>query len=257
MKRYHLKLGNRYFTPGLASTLITLLLIPLFVYLGLWQIHRYEFKSLREVRLIENQDKEPIDFHSLIHQLKLDQQDQWNSQLDQLLYRKLILKGEFLNRYLIVLDNQRFEKKIGYRILLPFQPENTERLLLVDRGWIPMETDRQSLPKLPAIHGEMTLHGILQKPIQTLQLPTRSVPIQWPARVSTLRLPELSSSLSKPLYPFILQLRAGDPLAFEASEPQTSSTKYKHLGYAIQWFMMAIAVFLYYGSINTHRLEPV
>lgn len=256
MKRYHLRLGNRYFTPGLASTLITLLLIPTFVYLGLWQIHRYEFKSLREDRLVENQDKEPIDFHTLIHQLKLDQQDQWNSQLDQLLFRKLILKGEFLNHYLIILDNQRLEKKIGYRILLPFQPENTERLLLVDRGWIPMENDRQSLPKLPAIHGEVMLQGRLQKPVQTLQLPTRAAPIQWPARVSTLRLPELSSNLSKPLFPFILQLQSGDPIAFESGELNISKTKYKHLGYAIQWFMMAIAVFLYYGSINTHRLKP-
>jgi len=51
MKQLTLSFGQWAFSPGLISSLVTVLLFPLFVYLGTWQLHRAEEKRQQQYDL--------------------------------------------------------------------------------------------------------------------------------------------------------------------------------------------------------------
>src|SRR5476649_1715651 len=111
MKKLTLQLGRWTFTPGWISSLTTLLLIPLFVYLGFWQIDRYHEKLNNQQALVSRMNA------PLIHRISPDV-----TQLDPLLrYRQLQVTGHFLNEHQIYLDNQTLKGQVGYRVITPFQ----------------------------------------------------------------------------------------------------------------------------------------
>lgn len=220
------------FSPGLASSLITLCLVPLFCTLGTWQLQRFEYKKHQQknVALSEN---------------------------------RLQMSGQFLNQKSILLDNQIYKGQAGYQVFTPFIEDthniqdNINQMILVDRGWIPQGIDRSILPSIPRIEGSVTLQGHRTKPPSPgLKWWSRSQDIKHdgPQRVLGLDFERLATELGYPLAPFILELESGNPIAF-VYPPKTSGTAaIKHLGYAFQWFMMALAVLIYYLLINTKRI---
>lgn len=219
-------------SPGLASTLITLCLVPLFCTLGTWQWQRFVQKN-----------HPPIKTTTQNHELQIT--------------------GQFLNQNTILLDNQMYKGQRGYRIFTPFIQDktnlhdSTSAIVLVDRGWIPQTSNHSTLPTIPPIKGKATLQGQRAKP--------PSPGLKWwgstltlkhtgPQRVLWLDFEQISAALGQPVASFVLTLDAGHPMAF-VYPPKTSGTPaLKHLGYAVQWFMMALAVLIYYWVINTKRM---
>lgn len=228
-------------------SLTTLLLIPVFVYLGFWQIDRYHEKQIPQ-QALESRFSLPI-INKITH-------------FDPTLrYRQLQITGHFLNKHQIYLDNQIVKGQVGYRVLTPFQPIGQSDILLVDRGWIPLGKSRDEMPLVKPVLGQQTLIGTINLPANGLQLSNlfnktqnkANHQISWPLRVQHVDFENLASLLSQKLTPFILQLNPQDSNGFSIQPITFNPPPMRHMAYAIQWFAMALAVLIYYLVINCYR----
>ena len=167
--------------------------------------------------------------------------------------------GQFINTHPILLDNQVLNGQVGYRVITPFLPSLSSRMILVDRGWIPIPNTRTLLPSFTPILGTVTLCGIINNPVSPgLQLKKiQPAPNIWPLRVQSVDFEELSVMLATNLYPFMLQLKPGDIYGFNIPAQSFTISATRHLGYAIQWFTLAFASLIYYLVTNSYRSKDV
>jgi surfeit locus 1 family protein len=242
MKTSFFTLGPWVFRPTLLSTLLILLIIPLFVYLGCWQLGRANTKQQLQSQR-ENHSQDNI--------ITLENSPKY---ADNLRYQWAKAQGILINENQILLDNQIVNGRVGYRVITPLKLANSETVVLIDRGFIPIH-NRSELPLIPPITGLLTLQGIINQPANPLALGQLFDPNikQWPLRVQTLQYDQISLILKYPVAPLLLQLQEGDPLLFTVIPISFPLSAEKHLGYAIQWFMMALAVFIYYCVSHCQR----
>lgn len=262
MKPLTLRLGPILFRPRLVSSLCTVILFPTLVYLGHWQFNRYEYKLNLEKQISIN-SLMPAIAHLPID---IENPDTFKS----LRYRSLEISGYFLNEHTLLLDNQLVQGKVGYRVLTPFRWEGHTKWVLVDRGFIATGNDRQIAPYVWPVFEKMTLIGILNQPVHALTLPaifsqksdpSKCDPIHHAAidrpstRIQKVDFSKLSMCLKNEFYPFIFQLKPNHPYGFHISLTPPVLNPERHLGYAFQWFTMALVSMIYYCLINSRLTQ--
>jgi len=247
MKKPTIQLGPWIFRPGLISSFSTLLIFPCLVYLGFWQLNRFEQKQHLQQMFERRAQAPPLEPARLTPP----------HNLSALRYHRLELSGHFLNNHQILLDNQIFQGAVGYRVITPFLPSlKGAKVLLVDRGWIPAEKSRQALPILRPFPEEVRLQGMINLPVHGLLLKAPPLlPNTWPLRVQAIDFQTLAVLLQQPLYPFLLQLDRPAPYQFSKLPVFNQFSADRHLGYAIQWFTMAFVTLIYYLVINSRRIN--
>lgn len=153
--------------------------------------------------------------------------------------------GAFADLPAVLLDNQQHEGRIGIHAYRVFQPAGAGALpLLVDLGWLPLGGDR----RMPAIDrpGATRVQGLLAPPPSAgLARGTVAPQPDGSLLVVALSLPELQRALRVPaLAPRILKLDPALPLGYARDLdilPNTLPPE-RHLGYAVQWFGLALTV---------------
>jgi surfeit locus 1 family protein len=234
------------FRPGLYSTLITALLVPLFVSLGYWQLGRMELKKQLEQTLHSQQQESPLQLFAIDNSIAQR-------------FKTVKVTGHFMNEHLILLDNQLYKGQIGYRVIMPFRVQSSQEhhypLLLIDRGWIAVGPNRNELPIIHPINGEITLSGIINDPPKPLTLKNQvDQKNRFPLVVQTIDFQTLGLQLQHTVFPFLLQLQdKHSACAYQILPITFGIPPTRHLGYAIQWFVMAFALLVYYFFINIKR----
>jgi surfeit locus 1 family protein len=143
----------------------------------------------------------------------------------------------------ILLDNQTLNGRTGVHVFTPFH--TLEGItILVNRGWLPMDADRRSLPDVPTTPNKTILRGILNHapvPGRTLGEADQLDRNQWPQLVTYLNIEDVASVLETPLNGQIIQLLKSEQDGFEGRswKPVFLSSD-RHLGYAVQWYAFAI-----------------
>lgn len=215
--------------------LFAALLCLAFFSLGRWQLSRAEWKQNRldDVAAILK-EKKPQSLAQLSKQNKSDLA--WTAG-----------RGHFLSTPALLLDNQRLGDKVGVHVYRVFQPDQG-RAILVNLGWLPVPGDRR-MPVLEKISGSYQLSGLLAPP------PSPGLAI-GPAYVKTnqdywllTRMPsgELSADLKIPLASRVLRLNPDLPMGYLRDLdilPNTLPPE-KHKGYAVQWFGLSLATFIF------------
>ncbi|MGN6113268.1 MAG: SURF1 family protein [Luteimonas sp.] len=165
-------------------------------------------------------------------------------------------EGRFLDVPAVLLDNQHFDsggredRGAGVRAYRAFQPADGGAPLLVELGWLPLPGDR-TLPRVPLPAGVHAVAGLLAPPpsaglARGVAMPQPdgtllAIALQPDALRAALRLPALAPRVLK-LDP-AQALPAGAPAYVRDRDilPNTRPPE-RHLGYAVQWFGLAIAV---------------
>lgn len=252
MNKLSLSLGTWTFAPGLMSSCITLLLIPCFVYLGYWQLDRAALKTELE-QTFTNHLKAPILPFSALFTTEDPEK-----LAKKFRYRRVQVKGYFINQFTFFLDNQIVEGKVGYKVFTPFKPHDSPTLLLIDRGWVPIVNSRSHLPSIHPIKGEVTVIGMINLPSHGLKLKSaKSQSNQWPLVVQYLDFKVLSIHFKQNFYPFLLQTESKTAFSYQVPPITFTVSAKRHLGYAIQWFTIAFATLIYYLGINSYRIKHV
>lgn len=244
-------IGQWKFLPNLWSSLITLLLLPVFVYLGFWQLQRLELKQnlLQDREIAQQGAAITID---ALENIKTDI-------LKWFRYRQLAIQGSFLHGKTFLLDNQILKGQVGYRVITPFQTLESNSLILVDRGFIPWKGDRTQLPlieePLISVTEAVNIVGMVTDLSQGPLLKEEAIQPKpkWPLLIQKIDYSKLSDILGQEIYPFLLQLPKDNPYAFQSFPFSLGLSPARHLGYAIQWFTMALAVLIYYLIVNSRR----
>ena len=142
------KTGNWVFCPRPITSLLTLLFFILFVSLGFWQIDRAEQKRSQHSFFEKRQIKEAVN-------------------LD------VNATGNFLEQHQILLDNQVHAGQAGYYVYTPFRLEDSEDIILVNRGWVSTNNDRNLSPRLIMTKGMISINGVIKEEPRTGLLLTK------------------------------------------------------------------------------------
>ncbi|KLV07405.1 cytochrome oxidase biogenesis protein Surf1 facilitates heme A insertion [Photobacterium aquae] len=210
------RIGFVIFTVAVLATLVKL---------GMWQISRAQEKeSLGHALDFRSEQM----YYSLA---SLPPDPRWYS---------LTLRGRFDHSRALLLDNQIYRGRVGYHVLYPFDVEG--QWLLVNLGWIPAPAYREQMPVLPEHHGEVLVSGIIAPPSSLLELSPETLEDSYPLRVQNLNTGALSMHMGLVLQPWILQIDPQSPVALEQTWTPVVMGPHKHYAYALQWFLMAVAV---------------
>jgi surfeit locus 1 family protein len=158
----------------------------------------------------------------------------------------------------ILLDNVVLGGKVGFDLLLWFQEADTNRRFLVNRGFVQMGRTRAELPVIPALKlGSNSLLGhiyareyatdsmlpVIPLVVAANEIESRRVSIAQHANPLFLATTELfANEQVGTTYPHLIRLALDDPNGLARNWIIANITSEKHMGYAIQWFLMASAI---------------
>ncbi|MDB6162702.1 MAG: hypothetical protein JWL98_134 [Xanthomonadaceae bacterium] len=166
-------------------------------------------------------------------------------------------EGHFLDAPAVLLDNQAKDGRIGVHAYRAFQPADGVPLL-VDLGWLPIGGDRR-MPGIPRPAGAVRIAGLLTAPPSAGLARAVAMPqLDGSLLTITVSIPLLRRALRLPtLAPRVLRLDPGLPLGYARNLeilPNTLPPE-RHLGYAVQWFGLALTV-LVTALFLTFRRRP-
>lgn len=156
-------------------------------------------------------------------------------------------EGVFADLPAVLLDNQQRDGRPGVRVYRAFVPDAAAQAapLLVELGWLPVPGDR-SLPQVARPEGPQAIAGLLvPPPSQGLGRVVVAAQPDGTLLATGLDIERLRGQLGLPaLAPRLLKLDPALPLGHARDLdilPNTLPPE-KHLGYAVQWFGLALAV---------------
>jgi len=231
-------------------TLFTALLFPALVMLGFWQLERAEEKRALESRWAQRQSEAPVELQQLAAE-----------PVETLAYRRVLLRGEFLPDHYLLLDNRMHRGRFGNEVLGLFRLADTRQLALVNRGWVPSDPARLSLPEVPEPRGVTRVTGHLYvSPGTPYLLAEQQLSPPWPVRIQAVDMQALQPLVAElgdaGLYPWMVRIDPNTPSALVADWPVVNASPEKHQGYALQWFTMAAVLLIFFllRSSNLWRL---
>lgn len=224
---------------GLA--LLFFIVLALLIRLGFWQLDRAEEKESLLAQQELSMSQEAIDLHSIL------------GEVDDFRYRKATLTGRYDPDHQYLIDNQIVNGRAGYFVLTPFQLEGTDRAVLVNRGWIPVNKDRRIMPVLTIGALKNTLLGRINHfPVVGIKLDGAEIPTEnWPSVVQVVDIKILSDKLERSLLPFQIELDSTMTDGYVREwKRNISMTPEKHIGYAVQWFGLAITLTILFIGLS-------
>ena len=225
---------RKKFKPGVRITIFFIIFAVLFFSLGIWQIERGQAKTQIMSEFENKLSKEPIYLNA--------ESKKWD---------RVLVSGKWENKKQLLIDNVIHQGIAGYKVLTPLRIDETNKLILVDRGWIKQNKYREILPNIELIETDEIVSGILEYPELGLVLSEDLVSKEWPKISQSKNLEVLSKEYDESIYPFIL---LADPILKYSLEyikiVPTNMTTIKHYGYSAQWFLMFIVLcfmYIWYG----------
>ena len=219
-----------------------------FIRLGFWQLERADQKNAINSDYTLRQDDALINMNNS-NAIK---------NKESILWRQVELNGSFLNKKNIILDNQIFNKIAGFNVLTPFQINDSNHVVLINRGWHPNLANRDLIPNISNIVGERFLKGHIAKfPTSGITLGQSNIETMNSAvfRMQRLHFEELKDFLTYNLLPYMVYL---EPLidkenynTFKLPAPDSE----KNYGYAFQWFAFALTLFIIFIKIGVRKKD--
>lgn len=166
---------------------------------------------------------------------------------------KVLVKGNYLTNDQFFLDNIVHQGKPGYYLLTPLRLENSEDVILVNRGWLPKT--REGLPKPKTSVHTLELSGVLAPPrskpviLGSIDQPISETPPLW----YYMDIDYFQKVRGYSVLPFILQLAPSADSGFVRSWPKFEAKSGMHIGYAIQWFVFAFFALIGLVGINVKK----
>ena len=215
----------RFFLP---ATLITVTFAFL-VSLGFWQLDRAD-----EKRGIEASIKKANNGRV---ELVVEESSLKNKE-----YFEVRLQGKYLSDKQFIYDNQIVNQISGYYVLTPYALEGQSKAILINRGFIPWNGRRDKLADIGIGQDAREIKVQISKPIKRMELKPSETGIQFPVLIQSIEIQDMAD-IARIDFSSVIGLL--DPSTSDGFirkwEPYTGSIE-KHIGYAIQWFLMALVL---------------
>ena len=216
---------SRFFIP---ASLIFATLV-LLISLGFWQLDRADEKRAIEGQIdsANSGDVKLIDSAEFLKDKE---------------YYHVRLQGSYVGDKQFIYDNQIVDQISGYYVLTPLVLKGDSKAVLINRGFIPWNGRRDKLADID-IGEELTEVKVqISKPVKRMELEASELTGDFPVLIQALDLDEMSAIASLDLGSVVGLLSPESENGFVRQwEPYTGSIE-RHIGYAIQWFLMAFVL---------------
>ena len=215
----------RFFIPAF----LIIATLALLISLGFWQLDRADEKRAIEGQ-IANASANSVE---LITDVDL---------LGGKEYRNVRLQGSYIKDKQFIYDNQIVDQISGYYVLTPFILKGDTKVILINRGFIPWNGRRDQIANID-IGAKITGVKVqISKPVKRIELKASQIKQDFPVLIQALDLDEMSAIASLDFASIVGLLSPESENGFVRKwEPYTGSIE-RHIGYAIQWFLMALVL---------------
>ena len=234
------------FRPARWATLLMLAGVALTVALGVWQLGRAQTKQALQSRLNDHAKESPIAISA--NALKAE----------TVLLRRVEVRGYFEPRHMVFIDNRLYKHQPGYHVLMPVRISGSDKHVLVNRGWIAAGSQRNHAPAVKTPAGEIVVRGTA--------VPFSERYIELSNKVTegniwqNMVIERYRQATRLDVQPIIVQqTEFGEPFddGLVRDWPPVDLKRNTHLAYAVQWFAMAAAIFIYYVIVHVRRKSGV
>ena len=225
---------------------VTLLgLIVLFAALGFWQLERADENRAVFAQFEQGTSEPPLD------------RPVSAAELDSQRYRRISLRGRYLAGQQILLDNMTHAGRAGYQVLTPFDIGD-ERLILVNRGWVPADPDRDIKPDVALANEHGQVLGRLDRlPRSALSLDAGPLPAGAAlAVVSFPKAEDIEAILGQAVFPLQVLLDPEAPDGYVRDWVPATDRADRNIAYAVQWFGLAAVSLLIAVVLGIRSLRP-
>ena len=238
------------------ATLVVLLGMAFLARLGIWQLDRLEQRKARNAEIVRQLELPP---------LSLTEEAPWEGDLTSLKNRRATASGEFDFSNQISLLYQNLHDTPGIHLITPLIIGGSSQVVLVDRGWVPI--DQAAPENWPQFDepGPVSVTGFI-RPSQTLparagdasQRQVAEPKSEW-YRVDVEAIQNQMPYELLPIYILQSPPESRDTTLPYEVEPGFDLSNGSHLSYAIQWFAFALIlgiVYVRYVSIKEGKQAP-
>lgn len=249
MREFNARVGPVTLALEWRLTLFTVLLLPLLVTLGFWQLDRAVEKQYLADRHAQRMALPPVALASLVSD---ELPAAWAD-------RRVDAHLGFAPDHYLLLDNRIRDGRFGYEVLA-LGITATGEMVAVNLGWIEGDAARRQLPDIQLPAGEVAITARVYLPTSSPYLLAEQDPVERlpaviqafePATADTL----LGQISDREVLPLELRLDAEHPLALASGWPVVNVSPDKHRGYAAQWFTMAGVLFIAFLLRSSNLLD--
>jgi surfeit locus 1 family protein len=234
----------RQFRPGLVPSLTVAVLLPLFLYLGYWQLQRAEEKRDLQAE---------YDARATGPTIKVEARVQ---RTEELQFYHVIARGYYESSYQVLVDNRVHQGQAGYEVITPLRLPDSDVRLLVNRGWVPLGEDRSYLPAIDPPGGLQEIIGVATVPSEKNFVLAKPEPLDhgWQLVWQNMDMARYRAAVPFPVQPVVVLLDPESPAGgFTREWTRLNAGIAVHKGYAFQWFMMAVGLVIIYFFMSRRR----
>ncbi len=211
------------------------LFLPLTISLGFWQLDRAA------------QKKEILQAQSMQQELEPISNGEWQEDRANHLRRVVLQMNLDPDKYLL-LANRLMDGQVGYEVIsLGYLSTQGGTPILINRGWVEASLDRSQLPEIKTPVGLQLVTGYYYCPeANSMIRQSAEFDGNWPAilyAVDTSAMQVVFNASERPLACEV-RIDPSSPLSFKVRWEVVNQTEAKHIGYAVQWFLMAFALII-------------
>lgn len=217
------------------SSSLTLLVVITCLVLANWQHNRSQDKQQRLDNISEVQAKGVMSWDEL--QLLPNSLNKTGI--------KLQLNGRLQSDQYWLLDNRVFQKQVGFDVLGIFYPVQSNQAILVNLGWVKAPKSRSQKPVVKLPTQNITLQVQLkQGELAGFYLQEQQPSDEdWPKRTQYVDLAIMQQESGAKLIDF-MAYSSEAKFSLQPHYKPVVMPPEKHLAYALQWLLLAVAAFL-------------
>ena len=213
----------------LVPSFLILATIVFLMSLGFWQLDRADQKRTIEASIQKA--------NTGVVELIVNQNELLSKE-----YYEVRLQGSYISDKQFIYDNQIVDQVSGYYVLTPFVLKGQPNAVLVNRGFIPWNGRRDKLADIDVDSASREIKVQVSNPIKRIELKTSDISNQFPVLIQAIDFDVIEEISSTSFVDVIGLLDPSSDDGFVRKwEPYTGSIE-KHIGYAIQWFLMALVL---------------
>lgn len=241
----------------LFPSLMFLIFFSSLLKLGHWQLERKIWKEEVLQQISSRTKSEPLDLDLFLKQKKITEHLRSPTDLD---YYPIKIRGHYLHNkeMFYYAPDQNFGS--GYHLYTPFQIKGSDKILMVNRGFVPDPNKDQKSRADNLDEGEVEISGLLRSPgKQTLFVPNNDIARNlWFWRDLEGMMRTSFGENPPPYYPFFLDTFKQKKEGWPQGGVTLLNLPNRHLEYALTWFGLAFALFIIYSVyvVSHFRHKP-
>ncbi len=213
-------------------TLAAFLFAAIFCALGFWQLDRADERRALQAEYDQRALQAPVRIDAALQPV------------GTLQFFRVQAQGSYENEYQLLLDNRVQNGAPGFHVITPLRLAGGATRVLVNRGWVPLGTDRNNPPTVTPPAEPVTVSGIAVVPRVGFSLGQpdrlrRDSPTVW----QQLDLARYAAEAGVPLQPVMILLDPQSPAGgYVRDWARLDAGIAVHQVYAFQWFMLVLTV---------------